>query len=91
MNHEAVYRTALATPGLLITSVSVFQNFYRKLNFFKDAVFHWNIFGLSSFGHNLGVFIVNTMISIKKYSVSLFMISFIELLKCTTTMILNIL
>ena len=54
-------------------------------------MFHREMVGLTYFRPDIGVCIINVLISIKKYLSKVFRISFYELLKVTTVLITNIL
>jgi hypothetical protein len=69
----------------------LFHDFLGKPNVSESALFHREIVGLTNFRPDIGVCIVNVIISIKKYPSKVFRISFYELLKVTTVLITNIL
>ena len=73
------------------TSFLLFQDFWGQPNFSESALFHSETVGLTYFRPDIGVCIVNVMISIKKYLSKVFKINFDELLKGTTVLITNIL
>ena len=73
------------------TSFTFSHDFWVKPNFSESALFQREMVGLTNFTPAIGVYIVNVMISIKKYSSKVCRISFDEFLKVTTVLINNIL
>ena len=78
------------------TCALLFQDFKEKTNFSESALFHRELVDLTNLRPDIAVFIVNVMISNKKYLSKFFRISFDEkksfdeLLKVSTVLITNI-